>query len=71
MLWVKHGRVQDQGVNQPNNGLAYNVARATVESGILNRHIVSLEPMTPEAIGSDALNNLKFNVATGFRTEER
>ena len=65
MLWVKRGQVQDQVVDQPNNGLPYNAARSTVKSGILNHHIVRLEPMTPEAIDLDALNDLKFNVATG------
>ena len=69
MLWVKRGQVQDQGVDQPNNGLPYNGTRTTVESGILNHHIVRLKPMTPEAIDLDELNKLKFDVATGFRTE--
>ena len=69
MIWVKRGQVQDQGVDQPNNGLPYNAARATVESGILNHHIVRLEPMTPEAIDLDELNNLKFNVSTGFHVQ--
>ena len=69
-LWVKRGQVQDQGVDQPNDGLPYNAARSTVESGILNHHIVRMEPMTPTAIDGEALNNLKFNVSTGFRNEE-
>ena len=66
ILWVKHGQVQDQGVDQPKNGVSYNAACSTVKSGILNHHIVRLEPMTPGAIDLGALNGLKFNVATGL-----
>ena len=39
ILWVKRGVVMDQGVDQPNNGLPYNAARTTVQSGNLNHHI--------------------------------
>ena len=67
MLWVKRGEVLDQGVDQPNNGLPYNAAHTTVQSGILNHHITRMEPMTPESINVEQLNELKFHVSTGFQ----
>lgn len=71
MLWVKHGQVQYQGENQPNNIPPYNAARSTVKSGISNHHITRLEPMTPEAIDLDTLNSIKFNVTTGSSVATR
>ena len=68
MLWVKRGEVLDQGVDQPNNGLPYNATRTTVESGALNHHITRFEPMTLESIDVEQLNELKFDVSTGFQT---
>jgi hypothetical protein len=47
VLWCKRGVVLDQGADQPNNGLPYNAARTTVESGMLKHHIVKIVPMKP------------------------
>ena len=66
--WVKRGKVQDQGVDQPNNGLPFNASRTTVESGLLNYHIVELQPMSPMELDLEVLNRLKFDVTTGFET---
>ena len=66
MLWVKRGEVLDQGVDQPNNGLPYNAEHTTVQSGNLNHHIVRFMPMEPENINIDELNDLRFNVVSGF-----
>ena len=66
--WVKHGKVQDQGVDQPNNGLPFNASRTTVESGLLNYHIVEIQPMSPMELDLEVLNRLKFDVTTGFET---
>eukprot|EP00957_Ditylum_brightwellii_P055945 4239416-Ditylum_brightwellii.AAC.1 len=68
MLWVKRGEVLDQGVDQPNNGLPYNAARTTVKLGNLNHHIVRVIPMKPEVLDIGYLNDLKFDVNTGFQT---
>ncbi len=65
-LWVKRVEVEDQGVDQPNNGLPYNAARTTIESANLNHHIVRLDPMSPESIDIERLNDLKFDVRNGF-----
>ena len=67
VLWVKRGVVMDQGVDQPNNGLPYNAARTTVQSGNLNHHIVRIIPMNPERIDLERLQAIKFDVTAGFR----
>ena len=63
--WVKRGEVQDQGVDQPNNGLPYNAQRVMVEAGTLNYHITQINPMIPENIDLDQLNQLRFELALG------
>ena len=67
ILWVKRGEVLDQGVDQPNNGLAYNAARTDVESSKLNHHLVRLFPAMPEAINMEDLKDLQFNANTGLQ----
>ena len=67
-LWVRRGEVEDQGVDQPNKGLAWNAARATVESGMIKHHVVRIEPANPAALDVATLNGLKFNVSSGFNT---
>ena len=37
--WIKRVEVQDQGINQPNNGLPHNAGRSMVQSGTVNNHI--------------------------------
>ena len=64
--WVKRGEVEDQGVDQPNNGLPHNAQRVMVQSGNLNHHISKLEPMNPEAVNFITLNGCKFDVNAGF-----
>ena len=66
--WVKRGEVEDQGVDQPNNGLSHNAQRVMVQSGNLNHHISKLEPTIPEAINFITLDAFKFNVNTDFDT---
>jgi len=48
--WIKYGEVQDQGVDRPNNGLAYNAPRYMVQTGTLDHHKVRIDPLHPEAI---------------------
>ena len=67
-LWVRRGEIKDQGVDQPNRGLAWNAERATVESGLIKHHIVRMEPANPAALDVDALEGFKFNVSSGFNT---
>ena len=69
ILWVKRGEVLDQGVDQPNNGLACNAARTEVESSSLNHHIVRLFPAAPDAINTEDLNALKFNAVAGLQLQ--
>ena len=64
--WVKRGEVEDQGVDQPNNGLPHNAQRVMVQSGNLNHHISRLDPVNPEAVNFITLNAFKFNVNTDF-----
>ena len=64
--WVRRGEVQDQGVDQPSNGLPHNAARVMVQSGTINHHITRLDAMTPELIDMVQLNRMKFNVIDGF-----
>ena len=66
--WAKRGEVQDQGVDQPNNGLPYNAARVMVQSGTLNHHITRLDPMKPQNVDIDHLEKMKFNVDRDFET---
>ena len=65
-LWVKRGEVNDQGVDQPNNGLPNNAAHTRVESGVLKHHIVRLDPMIPESSDIEQFDELKFDVKNGF-----
>ena len=51
--------VEDQGVDQPNKGLAWNAARATVKSGLIKHHMVRIEPANPAALDVATLNGLK------------
>ena len=60
--WIKRGQVEDQGVDQPNNGLPHNAQRVMVQSGNLNHHITKIEPMNPENVNLITLNGFKFNV---------
>ena len=64
--WVKRGEVQDSGVDQPNNGLAYNAQRVMVEAGTLNHHISRLDSMFPMRIDLEELKEKKFNSTNGF-----
>ena len=64
--WAKRGEVEDQGVDQPNNGLPHNAPRVMVQSGNLNHHISKLEPTNPEAINLITLDGFKFDVNEGF-----
>ena len=68
--WVKIGEVEDQGMDQPNNGLPHNSQRVMVQSGNLNHHISKMEPTNPELINLITLNGFKFNVDTGFQIYE-
>ena len=68
-VWAKRGLVRDTGVDQPNDGLPYDASRSTVESGVLNHHIVRLEPMDPANIDLDQLKLRQFDVTTGFAEE--
>eukprot|EP00957_Ditylum_brightwellii_P126853 9669592-Ditylum_brightwellii.AAC.1 len=62
--WLKHGEVEDQGVDQPNNGLTHNAQRVMVQSGNSNHHISKIEPMNPEAVNFITLDEYKFDVNT-------
>ena len=64
-VWAKRGLVEDAGVDQPEG---YRAQKSTIESGLLNHHIVRLEPMVPSAIDLAELKSRQFNVDTGFRT---
>ena len=64
--WAKRGEVEDQGVDQPNNGLPHNAPRVMVQSGNLNHHISKLEPTNPDAINLITLDGYKFDVNVGF-----
>ena len=64
--WVKRGEIQDQGVDQPSDGLPHNAARVLVQSGTLNYHITRIDPMIPHSIEMGCLENLKFDVKTAF-----
>ena len=68
--WVKRGEVQDQGVDQPSDGLPYNASSVLVQSGTLNYHITRIDPMKPESIQIGHLDTLKFNVKTAFTKNE-
>ena len=67
-LWVRRDEVEDQRVDQPNRGLAWNAERATVETGLIKHHIVQMEPANPAALDVDAIDGLKFDVSSGFNT---
>ena len=67
-LWVRLGKVEDQGVDQPNKGLSWKATRATVESGLIKHHVVLIEPASPAALDVATLNGLKFDVSSGFNT---
>jgi hypothetical protein len=67
--WVKRGEVEDQGVDQPNNGLHHNAQRVMVQSGNLNHHISRLEPMHPQDVNPLILDGYKFDVTSGFDLE--
>ena len=64
-VWARRGLVEDAGVDQPEG---YRAQKSTIESGLLNHHIVRLEPMVPSAIDLAELKSRQFNVDTGFRT---
>ena len=64
-VWAKRGLVEDAGVDQPEG---YRAQKSTIESSLLNHHIVRLEPMMPSAIDLAELKSRQFNVDTGFRT---
>ena len=64
--WAKRGEVQDQGVDQPNNGLPYNSSRVMVQSGTLTHHITRLDPMKPEKVNIQQLNEMKFDTVKDF-----
>lgn len=64
--WVKRSEVEDQGINQPNNGLPHNAQRVMVQSENLNHHISKLESINPEAVNFIILKGYKFDVNTGF-----
>ena len=66
--WVKRGEVQDQGVDQPSNGLPHNAAKVMVQSGTINHHITRLDAMRPELVDLNLLNQMKFDVVNGFVT---
>ena len=68
--WVKRGEVEDQGVDQPNNGLPFNSQRVMVQSGTLNHHISKMEPVNPEAVNLITLDGFKFNVNSGFEVSD-
>eukprot|EP00957_Ditylum_brightwellii_P100590 7667482-Ditylum_brightwellii.AAC.1 len=65
---AKHGEVQDQGVDQPNNGLPRNASRVRVQSGTLHHHITRMDPMLPGDVNITLLNQMKFDVVNGFIT---
>ena len=65
-LWTKPGTVQDANVDQPLDGLPYDGKLTMVESGVLNRHVVEIVPMTPDKIDLEELNSRKFDTSTGF-----
>lgn len=67
VLWCKRGQVLDQGADQPNNGLPHNAARTTVESSNIKHHIVRVFPMEPERLDLDHIQQMKFDVVSGFR----
>ena len=69
-LWAKRGTVQDANVDQPLNGLPYDGKSTMVESGVLNRHVVEIVPMTPDKIDLEELNGRKFDTSTGFTGPE-
>ena len=62
----KYGEVQDQGFDQSTNGLAYNVPRQMAHAGILNHHIVRLDPLYPETIDLEEMERIKFNGVSGL-----
>ena len=64
--WVKRGEVQDQGVDQPSNGLPHNTSRVMVQSGTINHHITRLDAMQPDQVDINLLNQMKFDVVNGF-----
>ena len=68
--WVKRGEVQDQGVDQPSNGLPHNAARVLIQSGTLNHHITRIDLMKPESIEIGHLDTLKFDAKTAFTKNE-
>ena len=68
--WAKRGEVQDQGVDQPNNGLPHNASRTMVQSGTLNHHVTRVDPMRPESVNIEYLNSLKFDIVEGFQTTD-
>ena len=63
-IWAKRGVVEDAGVDQPDG---YGATRSTVESGILKRHVVRLEPMNPQNIDVEVLRSKQFDVTNGFK----
>ena len=65
---MKRGEVQDQGVDQPSNGLPHNAARVMVQSGTINYYITRLDAMQPELVDLNLLNQMKFDIVNGFIT---
>ena len=66
--WVKRGEVQDQGVDQPSNGLPHNAARVMVQYGTINQHITRIDAIRPEMVELKLLKQMKFDVVNGFVT---
>lgn len=64
--WVKRGEVEDQGVDQPNNGLPHHAQRVTVQAGTLTYHITRLDPTSPGRVDHTTLNGHKFDPYTGL-----
>ena len=54
--WAKCGEVQDQGVDQPSNGITRNAARVMIYYGTLNHHITWIYHMRPSDVNVDMLN---------------
>ena len=63
--WVKRGEVENQGVDQPSNGLPHNAQRVMVQSENFYHHTSKLEPMNPEAVNFITLNEY-FDVNSSF-----
>ncbi len=53
-------------MDQPGNGLPHNAKCVQVESGTLNYNVTRLDPMRPEDIDLDVLQEMKVDIATGL-----